>query len=443
MLGVARMDLRLSTADHAPVVARTTLWIVLGLVLANLLFNAAASALHLGYPYTSFLSQPDDRFGDFFKLTFSYPGAPIHPAAGSWGVDQLLAHHMADIKKYEGTVTNHFHEPPIPTLFALGARRLISLIEPVLLFLGLLVTALAWLFWTVLRAAPSGRPGAALALSALLGYPALLAIDRGHFFALACATLTIAATFRTLRGKADGWAILMFAIAVNIRPNAGIVPLALFLGKQGLSFRNAVLLGVMAVSLFAATMAVDHAMYPEYTLHRFIQGIAEYAIAYGGDIGFENGSSLYGMLRGPIGYSPKLVFVPLCVGALLFVPAVLESRQNQLRSSEFLFLILCAYVLGSHVFADYHLLAFIIPLILVAREEGPMDVSAWTILLASSLMLAPKNFIFHPHGGAPWSWQVVVNPLVLLAAASVVLWSLWRRNAERRRRAALDTIAAV
>ena len=55
------------------------LWIVLGLVLANLLFNAAASAFGAGYPYTSFLSLPGDRFADFFKLAFSYPGAPIHP----------------------------------------------------------------------------------------------------------------------------------------------------------------------------------------------------------------------------------------------------------------------------------------------------------------------------------------------------------------------------
>jgi hypothetical protein len=149
------------------------------------------------------------------------------------------------------------------------------------------------------------------------------------------------------------------------------------------------------------------------------------------------------MLRGPIGYSPKLVFVPLCVGALLFVPAVLESRQNQLRSSEFLFLILCAYVLGSHVFADYHLLAFIIPLVLVAREDGPMDVSAWTIVLASSLMLAPKNFVFDVHGNVPWSWQVVANPLTLLTASAVVLWAAWRRNRHAAAQSRIEAAASA
>ena len=129
-------------SDRASNVARTALWIVLGLVLANLLFNAIASAFGAGYPYTSFLSLPDDRFADFFKLAFSYPGAPIHSAASFWHVNDLLAHHLAEVRLYEGTNVNHFHEPPVPTLFAVTARSIMSLVDPVLLFLGLLVAGL-------------------------------------------------------------------------------------------------------------------------------------------------------------------------------------------------------------------------------------------------------------------------------------------------------------
>lgn len=438
------MKLHLSRGDRASVVARTTLWIVLGLVIANLLFNAVASSSGAGYPYTSFLSLPTDRFADFFKLAFSYPGAPIHPAASSWRVNDLLAHHLAEVKLYEGTNVNHFHEPPVPTLLALGARRLMSVVDPVLLFVGLLAAAFAALFATVLRVSPPGRPGAAFATATILSYPAMLAIDRGHFFSLICAALIIAATFRTLRGKADGWTIPMFAIAVNLRPNMGIVPLVLFLGRQGVSFRGAVLLGLTSVLLFFGTMAVVHQIYPAYSLQSFLKGLAQYGMAYaGGDNGYANGSSLYGMLRAPFGYAWWMVFVPFCVAALLLAPTILESRQQRLRQSECLFLTLSAYVFGSHVFADYHLLAFIIPLILVAREEGPMDVSAWTIVLASSLMLAPKNFIFEFHGNTAWSWQVVANPLTLLAASAVVLWAAWRRNAVAKDRSGTEATAAA
>jgi hypothetical protein len=343
-------------------------------------------------------------------------------------MSDLFAHHIAEVKRYEGTITNHFHEPPLATLLAVSARGLMSSVDPVLLFLGLLGVALAALFVTVLRASPEGAPGVAFATAALLGSPTLLAIDRGHFFALICATLTIAASLQTLRGKASGWTILMFAIAVNLRPNAGIIPLALLLGRQGLSFRNAVILGITSVAMFVVTLAAVHLAYPAYTFERFVTGLREYAMAYGGELGFENGSSLYGMMRVSFGRAGWMTIPPFCVAASLLAPAILESRGRQLRQSEFVFLVLCAYVLGSPVFADYHLLVFVIPLILVAREHGPVDVNGWTIILASSLMLAPKNFVFEFYKTIPWSWQVIANPLILLAAAGIVLWTAWRRD---------------
>jgi hypothetical protein len=430
--------------DRASVVANLALWIVLGLVLANLLFNVGASADGASYPYTSFLALPGDRFADFFKLAFSYPGAPIHPAAGFWHVNDLLAHHMAEVKLYEGTNVNHFHEPPVPTLFAVTARWLMTLIDPVVLFLTLLIAAFAALFATVLRVAPAGRTGTAFATVIVLSYPALLAIDRGHFFSLICASLMIAATFRTLRGKADGWTILMFAIAVNLRPNMGIVPFVLLLGMQGLSFRNAIWLGLSIVAVFVGTMAVVHQVYPAYSYDSFLKGVGQYGMAYaGGENGYANGSSLYGMIRAPLGYAWWMPFVPFIVMAGLLAPTILEARQGRLRKSECLFLTLCAYVFGSHVFADYHLLGFIIPLILITGEDGPMDASAWTIVLASSLMLAPKNYVFGFHGGTAWSWQVIANPAILLSASVVVLWMALRRNSAVNDRREIEVAATV
>lgn len=438
------MALRIARGDRAWVVAQATLWIVLGFVVASLLFNAVASALGAPYPYNSFLFLPEDRFADFFKMSFSYPGAPIHPPSDFWRMDDLLAHHMGQVKKYEGTIANHFHQPPVPTLLALSARWLLGWIEPVLLFLGLLAAAFAALFATVLGMSPSGRPGVAFGLVTILSYPALLAIDRGHFFSLICGALLIAATLRTLRGRADLWAILMFAIAVNFKPNAGVIPLVLFLGRQGISFRGAVLLAILSVLLFVGTLGIVHQFYPEYTFGRFLKGLAEYGMAYvGADDGYRFGSSLYGMLRGPLGYAPWLVYPPLCVAALVLAPTILESRQGRLRQSECLFLTLVAYVIGTHVFADYHLLVFVIPLILLAREEGSMDLSGWTILIASSLMLAPKNFIFSVCGDIPWSWQIVGNPLILLLASLILIWAAWRRNTRPEAWLTIDAPAAA
>lgn len=413
---------------------QAALVVVLGLALANLLFNAFASAAGWGYPYTSFLFRPLDRFADFFKLAFSYPGAPVHPAAGFWGLNDLLEHHMADVRRFEGTDVNHFHVPPVPTLLGLGARVLMPFVDPVLLFLAFLTAALTALFAIVLRASPGGRTGVALATMALVGYPTLFAIDRGHFFSLVCSMLLIAATFRTLRkDRADAWAILMFAIAVNIRPNAGVLPFALFLGRKELGLKPLILLGAASVALFVGTLALVHQLYPPYTLDSFLSGLRDYGKAYaGGDIGYPNGSSFYGMLRAPLPYGPWMLAPPFFVGGILLAAAILESRQGVLRTSEGLFVALSAYTLGSHIFADYHLLVFIIPLVLVANEKRPLDRSDWTILLASALMLAPKNFFFVVHDNIAWSWQVIANPLILLLASAVVLVTARRRHRPSR-----------
>jgi hypothetical protein len=426
-------------------VAQTALAIVLGLAFANLLFNAIATAAGAGYPYSSFLFRPLDRFGDFFKLVFSYPGEPLHLAASYWGVDDLLARHLADVKRFEGTDVNHFHVPPIPTLFALAARKLMTFVDPVVLFLGFIAAALAALFATVLRASPGGRTGVAFATVALLGYPTLLAIDRGHFFSLICAMLMIAATLRTARdGRSDGWAILMFAVALNIRPNAGVIPLALFLGRWGLSFRGVALLGLVSLGLFAGGLALAHHVYPAYSLDSFLTGLRDYGKGYaGGDIGYPNGSSLYGMLRAPFGYGAWMLAPPFFVGGLLLAAAILESRQGVLRPAECLLVTLCAYTLGSHVFADYHLLVFIIPLVLVARQQSPLDRSSWAMTIGSSLMLAPKNFAFEVHDNIAWSWQVIANPLILLLASAAVLVAARRRAASAKVRAEVVPAAAA
>jgi len=421
--GVTRSD------RNSEFVTHTAVAIVLGFAFANLLFNAGAVSAGAGYPYTSFLFRPSDRFADFFKLAFSYPGATVHSVAAYWHVDELMAHHWFDVRRFEGTDVNHFHVPPLPTLLGLVSRSLMHWIDPVALFVVFLVGGLAALFATVLRLSPAGRVGAGLATAALLSYPTILFIDRGHFFSLICGAMMIGATLRTLRdSKCDRWSILMFSIVVNIRPNAGIVPLALLLGKRGMSFKEAVALGVTATAIFWTCLWTDHAIYPAYSLDSFLTGLRDYGKVYAaGDIGYPGGSSLYGLLRALFEFGSWMYAPPILVAGLLFAPAVLESRHGRLRASECLFLVLSAYALGSHIFADYHLLIFMIPLLLLAGEEGPQDASWWAILLSSSLVLAPKNFVFVIHGNLAWSWQVVANPLILMLASATVLVSVLRR----------------
>ena len=428
------MAFLVTKGDRGPLfVAQTALVIVVSGILANLTFNAIATALGAGYPYSNFLFLPDDRFADFFKLSFSYPGQPVHPVADHWGVSGLLEHAWADVTKYAGTRLNHFHVPPLPTLLGLTWRSLMHWIDPVVVFLALLTAALVALFAAVERQSPPGPAAPALASAALLSYPTLSAIDRGHFFSLICAILTISATLRTIRDhRADVWSIMMFAVAVNIRPNVGVVPLVLWLGRLGLSFRAAVVLGIASVGLFGSLLAVVHGLYPAYTFESFLVGLRDYGKLYaGGELGYPTGTSIYGTLRALFGYHKWHFAPPLFIAGLLAAVAIIESRQGRLRASECVFLTLCAYALGTQIFANYHLLVFIIPLVLLAREGGIFDRSDWAVFLGSAVMLIPKNYLFAANGETLWSWQVVANPLILLIASAIVIATAFRRSSPR------------
>jgi hypothetical protein len=135
------------------------------------------------------------------------------------------------------------------------------------------------------------------------------------------------------------------------------------------------------------------------------------------------------MLRALFGYGPLTYSLPIFVAAALFAAAIIGSWRGLLRVPGLLFLVLATYALGSQAFADYHLLVFIIPLMLLARERAIGDWSDWAILIACSFVLAPKNYIFHPSTGIiPWSWQIVANPAILLAASIFILARAWRRQ---------------
>jgi hypothetical protein len=94
-------------------------------------------------------------------------------------------------------------------------------------------------------------------------------------------------------------------------------------------------------------------------------------------------------------------------------------RRSAVRLVAGPFVLTALYCLLSPVFADYHLLIFLAPLLLLFFHH-----KEWTgqyrlvavIALASVLILSPKNYV--------WlygiSWQAIVNPVILYFATLYV-----------------------
>jgi len=306
----------------------------------------------------------------------------------------------------------------------------------------------------------------------LLSYPSLMAFTRGNFNS-GFTSLLIAAFMLSLfgRGRANIAALASLAVAVNFRPNAIIFVFAIpvVLGLRS-SIKPVLRFAALALGILLASYFTVHALYPDYTFSTFHQGLETYNRLYltegGGDTfnsslfsfiktvnkiskinnlyhgfrplflagmlvllavavywGLKRASRwiiagplsfviLYGMLVVYGDYHQHLFEVFLVLLAILVAAVCWSLWLTPNRILIMPFYLTALYCLITPIFADYDLLVFIAPILLVL-----LNFQKWAgnyhlisaIVLGSILMLSPKNYYFV----SGTSIQLLLNPLIL------------------------------
>lgn len=411
-----------TTAETLP--ARGNAGRVARLLLLLLLLNVAVDLL---LRTAGLVLSPDsalplsDPFADFFGFAVSFPGGERVDTAFA-GLSALLdgwrasAPDDAAAALAAGQIT-HFNAPPVVALIGLLDVRLMQAVEPALLYAAMLLGLVA--YWS--RIVPGERWAWVSVM--LVSYPFLTVAVRGNIYAGLCALLIAHATMLTIRGGSPRLVALLVALAVGIRPNAIIfcVPLLMLCGQPRQLFASLAVAGpaVSGLALFAA-----HALYPNYTLAAFRAGVAIYHQTYVIEHwGIPFGSSTFGALVLLIGDRPGLEVAAAMPAAVIALAAIWLHWRGRVSPSAFLFLIAAAYALGSTIFADYHLLIFLLPLLLATTSEVRTATDR-VVTIASVLVLAPKNYLYE----AGVSIQPVLNPLILLAASAAIIALSWRSS---------------
>jgi hypothetical protein len=418
----AKMTAQAQDGRNADHVAKIMLAIVLGGVASNFVYNLVWTSLGERFPYTTFLFVNADRFADFFKLLLYFPGNPIAPANDMLGVDSRLSEFMRQVSASGlDEQFNPFHLPPLAMSLAMIFRRLIEWINPAIVLLMLIAAYLTALSATMLRIA-SGRQ-ALWAIAAMCCYPVMFAIDRGNFYAAITGLCLVAGLNASSKGRVTWPIILAVAIALNLRPNACIFPAAMFLAGMNWRIVDGIRLAIATLAIAAASYLIAHRALPQYEPAAIQRGLDDYYQIYVlGYSGISYGSSLLGAMKALFGVPPDLVRLPPLCGLAIILVATALRRIERLDEASFLFALTSAYVLMSQVTSDYHLFIFFFPLLALARQPGGRDWRYWTVLLASTTMLIPKNYMFNwipPFVG--WSYQVVLNPLILLCCTFLLL----------------------
>jgi len=404
----------------------------------NAIFLTILNSFGLKVPTTYLFSS--DIFADFLKVVFSYPGANKMLPHQNSSLNRLIYDYITNnpyksVSALSTGALTHFHLPPLTTVLSLICLKLMEIITvwgTFLLLLGMLLMALAWIakkyshnaftFYTWL-------------LCFTISYPCLFFIQRGNLFSALTSILIIIAIFSVYDQENKYLAIFLLAIAFNIRPNSAIFILTLYTPQHKDFIKKLFLFFSISGFILGVSTLLAHLLYNEYSINNFLTGLNIYHTLYViGNSGEAYNSSLFGVMKLILGYSKLVEFVSFFCGLIIVLTGLVLHKLSCITAPVYVFLICISYMLGTATFADYHLMVFFAPILLLSKRLHfndelnyfkNYDLTTVFAFTFSCLLLSPKNY-FILHG---INSQVIINPIIgLLSFCLILLYTLKKSN---------------
>jgi hypothetical protein len=401
-------------------------------------FFIAANALYISifqaFDETSLITflYKGDLYGDFFKIPLSYPfNSKI--ILDKSHLTNLIINYLEQkiyygFEGFEVDKLTHFHLPPLTTLYFLGIRGLMAYVNAATIFYTLVLLTFISLI-IVIKIFISKNIRIIILYSALvfISYPFLFAIQRGNLFSIWVFILSLVFIFSTLKLKHINIGIICLAISVNIRPNSIILlPMLLFLPKN-LIPNKIFLFSFYLIAILINSYLIDNYIYPEYNLINFKMGLEKYHHLYvEGPYGYGNNSSLYGMLRYLILNTKVAEILSLISSLFLAVITIIKILNKELVAHESVYLLCITGMCGTAVYADYHLMIFLIPLFLLFEIEkfterkgmilDNLKLNSFVMYIALILIIAPKNYV----NTDSISLTSILNPIIAIVSAIII-----------------------
>jgi hypothetical protein len=419
-------------------------------LLAVLFFTLAvgfANSLNVEYggTYTTFLFLPEDLHADLIKTALSFPPfPPIDDSAWNPLYQQFHRHNpyggLAEAR--QGGFTD-LHLPPLVILIMLGLKRAILWGGPSLVVAGYYALALSAVVLLAVKFGDTLLESFLIFIVLTLSYPFLMILSRGSFGALFTSLPLMGLIYEVLAGKSLLRAAFYLALAVNFRPNAALLfPIFLTFGGRGF-LKATSISGIVAGLLALASYLLSQHFYPGYDYAVFQKAMRAYS-QYQLSMREASMNSLFGLLLPALdalhlpaatAFAAAGGLALACTGAcsVLVVLLVWVYWRGHIDAFEYVFGLDALYIIGTPVFATYHLFFLFIFILLWGSTSFPLPLNRvrLALLVTTVLVLIPKNYAtFHTI-----SLDGELNPLCLLIALALIFWN--------RRRDLPGRVAAV
>jgi len=391
------------------------------------------TSLGVGYPRNSFLFHPGDIFADFFKFIINQNNLSQHFTAPQGEKVYPYITRYLNIPFYYPT--NYIITPFYALISGVNAIFL-KLLNPYLVYFLNILLFLIIFFFQIKIFLVDRKKSCIVFITSVFSYALLFMMNRGHMFSAFTCLILIQILINCYLKKNFILNFFLVLLAFSSKPTA--LCFALYIFNYNISFSKKFiyffLLLILAPIFYILINEFNYfflgniwSFYNNFenTLEMYAQKYY-YDVYIIGDGGLSFGSSLWGPVKILIrnlfnnyNYNTWLL-ITFFICSLIFFLLTLLFFLKKITAPVFLYALVSYYILASPVSADYHLIAFFGPLLLLFRDyDNSNNKSLYSILiLAIAIIVSPQHFYLFNDTKPE---KTILNPLIILVTNIYIL----------------------
>jgi hypothetical protein len=408
----------------------------------NLFYNHIWAYFGYGFPRSTFFHIPGEAFSDFFKAIINFhnlgsnftvrDGEEINLYFRTFKDYPLITKHV----NFSFFSQNNMILPPLYS-FLTGLNAIFfKLVSPYLVYFFNIFLFLIIFFFQIKNFLVDNKISFIIFITVIFSYAFLFMWNRGHIFSAFLCLILIQILINCYLKKnfIQNFFLVMLAFSGKLTA----LCFALYIFNYNISFLKKIiyffLLLILCPLFFILINEFNYiflgniwSFYKNFigTLRMHSQ-VLYYNMYIIGDAGLAYGSSLWGPVKfflrsfhdANLHIWVKITFI-FC--SLVFLPFFLLFFKKKISTPVFLYSLVSYYILASSVSADYHLIVFFGPLLLLLKDyENSDDKDLYIILiLALAFIVSPQHF-FLTIENVPE--KTILNPLLILITNIYILF---------------------
>ena len=390
------------------------------------------ASLGFGYPRTSFFFVPGDIFADFFKLIINQNNLSQHFTVpqGEKGYPYITPH--LNFSFYYQT---NFALPPIYSLISGINAIFLKLLNPYLVyFLNILLFLIIFFFQTK-NFLIDKKISIIIFICSVFSYTVLFMMNRGHIFSAFTCLILIQILINCYLKK--NFILNCFLVLLAFSSKSTALCFALIVFYYDISFYKKIIYFFLLLVL----APVFYILFNEFN-YFFLGNIWSFYIDFAetfkmhsqplyykgyiiGNGGLSFGSSLWGPMKIFLisfsNFNPHIwLKITFLFCSLIFLIFTLLFFLKKINISVFAYTLVSYYILVSPVSADYHLIIFFAPLLLLLKDyEMSNNKDLYIVLILTiAFIVSPQHYYFTQKFIPE---KTILNPLIILCANFYIL----------------------